>query len=182
MKKVVLYACLLNLTLLVIFPYSKASQAGKLDRLILSRSSQNPPRTLSWEEEDALKTHSSAYVAPQEGQRQADKIDTLPGQPYGVNFDQYSGYVTVDQKAGRALFYYFVESPSYSSSKPLVLWLNGGNNNLNQLYADNLCFSVCPFYFLCSVMFFFSIYITISLTLENCGQMRLMQLRRPLRP
>ncbi|KAL6215519.1 hypothetical protein ACLB2K_014948 [Fragaria x ananassa] len=35
-------------------------------------------------------------------------------------------YVTVDPKAGRALFYYFVESPQDSSSKPLVLWLNGG--------------------------------------------------------
>ncbi|KAJ1410267.1 Serine carboxypeptidase, serine active site [Sesbania bispinosa] len=126
MKKFTLYACLLNLSLLVIFPCSKASQADKLDELILSRSSHNPPVTLSWEEEDALKTHSSAYVAPQEGLMLADKIVALPGQPYGVNFDQYSGYVTVDQEAGRALFYYFVESPYYSSTKPLVLWLNGG--------------------------------------------------------
>lgn len=130
MKTVALYACLLNLSLLVIFPYSKATQTNKLDELIQSRSSQNPPVTLSWEEKDTLKTHSSAYVAPQEGTFQADKIVALPGQPYGVNFDQYSGYVTVDQKAGRALFYYFVESPYNSSSKPLVLWLNGGKNNL----------------------------------------------------
>jgi len=131
MKKVSLYACLLlNLSLLVIFPYSKASQADKLDEFILSRKSHNPPKTLSWEEGDALKTLSSsaAYVAPQEGLRQADKIDTLPGQPYGVNFDQYSGYVTVDPEAGRELFYYFVESPYNSSTKPLVLWLNGGKH------------------------------------------------------
>ncbi|RDX89398.1 Serine carboxypeptidase II-3, partial [Mucuna pruriens] len=126
MKKVSLYACLLNLSLLVLLPYSKASQADKLDELILSKSSKNPPVTLSWAEEDALKTHSSAYVAPQEGLSQADKIVALPGQPYGVNFDQYSGYVTVDAVAGRALFYYFVESPYNPSTKPLVLWLNGG--------------------------------------------------------
>ncbi|CAK8566821.1 unnamed protein product [Lathyrus sativus] len=130
MKKVSLYACLLlNLSLLVIFPYSKATQADKLDELILSRSSQNPPKTLSWEEEDALKTQSSssAYVVPpQEGHMLADKIVTLPGQPYGVNFDQYSGYVTVDHEAGKELFYYFVESPYNSSTKPLILWLNGG--------------------------------------------------------
>ena len=63
----------------------------------------------------------------QEGPRQADKISALPGQPYGVKFDQYSGYVTVDPRAGRALFYYFVESPYNTSTKPLVLWLNGGN-------------------------------------------------------
>ncbi|KAI9082392.1 hypothetical protein K1719_035815 [Acacia pycnantha] len=62
----------------------------------------------------------------QEGFKKADKIRALPGQPRGVNFDQYSGYVTVDPKAGRALFYYFVESPYNSSTKPLVLWLNGG--------------------------------------------------------
>ncbi|KAH9695671.1 hypothetical protein KPL71_022874 [Citrus sinensis] len=41
-----------------------------------------------------------------------------------VKLDQHSGYVTVDAKAGRALFYYFVESAN-SSTEPLVLWLNG---------------------------------------------------------
>ncbi|XP_071722262.1 serine carboxypeptidase 1-like [Rutidosis leptorrhynchoides] len=56
----------------------------------------------------------------------ADKISYLPGQPKGVDFDQYSGYITVDAKAGRRLFYYFVESPTNASDKPLVLWLNGG--------------------------------------------------------
>ncbi|KAH9656193.1 Carboxypeptidase [Citrus sinensis] len=47
------------------------------------------------------------------------------GQPNGGEIDQHSGYVTVDAKAGRALFYYFVESAN-SSTEPLVLWLNGG--------------------------------------------------------
>lgn len=69
---------------------------------------------------------STAYIGPQEGLKEADKIEKLPGQPYGVEIDQYSGYVTVDPKAGRALFYYFVESQN-SSTKPLVLWHNGGN-------------------------------------------------------
>lgn len=151
MKKLSLYTCLLNLSLLVIFPYSKASQADKLDSLILSRSSQNPPVTLSWEEHDALKTHPSAYVEPQVELMQADKIDTLPGQPDGVNFDHYSGYVTVDPEAGRALFYYFVESPYYSSTKPLVLWLNGGKNNLrNWFYADTIVLLSVYFYLHCN--------------------------------
>ncbi|KAK6946142.1 Peptidase S10, serine carboxypeptidase [Dillenia turbinata] len=69
--------------------------------------------------------YNPVYIAPQDGLKQADKIGTLPGQPNGVDFDQYSGYVTVDPKAGRALFYYFAESID-ASSKPLVLWLNGG--------------------------------------------------------
>ncbi|MQL94371.1 hypothetical protein Taro_027022 [Colocasia esculenta] len=64
-------------------------------------------------------------VLPQQGLKEEDKIAKLPGQPRGVDFDQYGGYVTVDQKAGRALFYYFTEAPE-PASKPLLLWLNGG--------------------------------------------------------
>lgn len=71
-------------------------------------------------------TYSPVYLGSQEGKMEADKITKLPGQPDGVNFDQYAGYVTVEPVNGRALFYYFVESPDNSSSKPLVLWLNGG--------------------------------------------------------
>ncbi|KAM3310233.1 hypothetical protein ACQJBY_031114 [Aegilops geniculata] len=56
----------------------------------------------------------------------ADKISALPGQPEGVDFDQYGGYVTIDGHNGRALFYYFVESPGNPAAKPLLLWLNGG--------------------------------------------------------
>ncbi|CDP08505.1 unnamed protein product [Coffea canephora] len=55
----------------------------------------------------------------------ANKIIALLGEPNAMNFDQYSGYVTVDPKAVRALFYYFTESQN-PSTKPLVLWLNGG--------------------------------------------------------
>lgn len=54
-----------------------------------------------------------------------DKITQLPGQPQ-VGFQQFSGYVTVDEHKQTALFYYFVEAEIYPSSKPLVLWLNGG--------------------------------------------------------
>ncbi|KAL6272479.1 hypothetical protein ACE6H2_023171 [Prunus campanulata] len=56
---------------------------------------------------------------------EADKITSLPGQPQ-VSFQQYAGYVTVDEKQQRALFYYFVEAETDDTSKPLVLWLNGG--------------------------------------------------------
>ncbi len=35
-------------------------------------------------------------------------------------------YVTVDEAAGRALFYVMVESESSPASDPLLLWLNGG--------------------------------------------------------
>jgi serine carboxypeptidase-like clade 2 len=57
-----------------------------------------------------------------------DKLLSLPGQPR-VSFQQYAGYVTVDENQDRALFYYFVEAESDPASKPLVLWLNGGASN-----------------------------------------------------
>ncbi|XP_010549997.1 PREDICTED: serine carboxypeptidase-like 25 [Tarenaya hassleriana] len=56
---------------------------------------------------------------------EADRITSLPGQP-DVTFEQYSGYVTVDVVAGRALFYWLTEASLLPSSKPLVVWLNGG--------------------------------------------------------
>ncbi|XP_057787447.1 serine carboxypeptidase 1-like [Salvia miltiorrhiza] len=73
---------------------------------------------------DTLRNYAPVYVGIQHGLRDADKISSLPGQPQ-VNFSQYSGYVTIDPVAGRALFYYFTQS-EHPSDKPLVLWLNGG--------------------------------------------------------
>ncbi|XP_038971807.1 serine carboxypeptidase II-3-like isoform X2 [Phoenix dactylifera] len=75
----------------------------------------------------ALFSDLSSKTYPQRGLKESDKIIKLPGQPEGVDFDQYGGYVTVDMEAGRALFYYFAEAASADpSSRPLVLWLNGG--------------------------------------------------------
>ncbi|KAJ7976577.1 Carboxypeptidase [Quillaja saponaria] len=54
-----------------------------------------------------------------------DKIVRLPGQPH-VTFQQFSGYIPVDENKQRALFYYFVEAETNPASKPLLLWLNGG--------------------------------------------------------
>jgi len=34
--------------------------------------------------------------------------------------------VTVNESAGRSLYYYFVEATNTKNSSPLVLWLNGG--------------------------------------------------------
>ncbi|CAM8898861.1 unnamed protein product [Rhodiola kirilowii] len=54
-----------------------------------------------------------------------DLVTNLPGQPT-VDFKHYAGYVTVDEKKGRALFYWFYEAAVNPEQKPLVLWLNGG--------------------------------------------------------
>ncbi|KAH9321429.1 hypothetical protein KI387_016068, partial [Taxus chinensis] len=61
----------------------------------------------------------------QDGLQKNDRITALPGQPSNIAFAQYSGYVTVDAQAGRALFYYLAEAAEDTSTKPLLLWLNG---------------------------------------------------------
>ncbi|CAI9098808.1 OLC1v1035518C3 [Oldenlandia corymbosa var. corymbosa] len=58
-------------------------------------------------------------------QQELDRIISLPGQPK-VSFAQFSGYVTVNEKNGRALFYWLTEAITSPEKKPLVLWLNGG--------------------------------------------------------
>ncbi|KAA3458978.1 serine carboxypeptidase 2-like [Gossypium australe] len=106
--------------------YVEANEAEVLGNFLKSRlSKKSSPAVHSWAWLNE-KTGNSPYIQPQDGSMEADKIGALPGQPNGVDFNHYSGYVTVDSKAGRALFYYFAESPDKSSTNPLVLWLNGG--------------------------------------------------------
>jgi hydroxymandelonitrile lyase/serine carboxypeptidase-like clade 2 len=60
-------------------------------------------------------------------QREDDRILGLPGQPNGVAFGMYGGYVTIDDHNGRALYYWFQEADADEpGGAPLVLWLNGG--------------------------------------------------------
>ena len=121
------------------FPiFCNSSQTDNLFKLLKSRKSQNPPNTELWAGLDNDDDNfSPVYIGPQDGLKKADKINALPGQPKGVDFDQYAGYITIDPKAGRALFYYFVESPQNSATKPLVLWLNGGKHSTT--YFNFIC-------------------------------------------
>lgn len=68
------------------------------------------------------RAHGHHHIKQEE---EADRIISLPGQPI-VSFQQFSGYVTVNHFAGRALFYWLTESSHLPLSKPLVIWLNGG--------------------------------------------------------
>ncbi|CAM6105507.1 unnamed protein product [Calypogeia fissa] len=80
-------------------------------------------------------TVAVAYARPEEhirqvvtesGKFESHRISSLPGAPE-VGFEQYSGYVTIDEKAERALFYWFFEADVKDpQSAPLTLWLNGG--------------------------------------------------------
>ncbi|TVU18546.1 hypothetical protein EJB05_34652 [Eragrostis curvula] len=75
----------------------------------------------------ALSSHLRPTAAASTGQGYvADRIGQLPGQLAAVDFAMYSGYVKVDEPAGRALFYWLQEAPAVAQPAPLVLWLNGG--------------------------------------------------------
>ncbi|ERN07063.1 serine carboxypeptidase II-2 [Amborella trichopoda] len=65
-----------------------------------------------------------------------DRVLKLPGQAFDVSFAHYSGYVTVNKEAGRALFYWFFEAVDDPSSKPLVVWLNGGPGCSSIAYGE----------------------------------------------
>ena len=83
------------------------------------------------EVENGAETESHK-IHPQEGLKEKDRIDMLPGQPH-VGFSQYGGYVTIDESKGKALYYYFAEAPLSKKSLPLLLWLNGGTYAVNSI-------------------------------------------------
>ncbi|KAJ4724618.1 Carboxypeptidase [Melia azedarach] len=136
MKLALFTGLLLSFSLVASLSFSEANQQQKqlgdnlILRLLKSRRSESSVSRHSWEAFKKKKVYSrqaNFQFQPQDyGSMEHDKITALPGQPNGVNFQQYAGYVTVDPQAGRALFYYFVESPENSSTNPLVLWLNRG--------------------------------------------------------
>ncbi|KAM0834470.1 hypothetical protein ACQ4PT_063579 [Festuca glaucescens] len=113
-----------------------ASQEDQLMRFIESKakkrqtaratSAYGPEEKDPWAHPGSFSHLPTKCPSPPAGTKAADKITALPGQPPRVNFDQYSGYVTVSEKHFRELFYYFVEAPYEAASKPLILWLNGG--------------------------------------------------------
>ncbi|KAM0881647.1 hypothetical protein ACQ4PT_032809 [Festuca glaucescens] len=108
--------------------HADASQQAQLREFILSRRSSSnsvyEPR-VGTAATNSLRAESFS-VTDQTSLKDVDMIAALPGQPNGVSFSQYSGYVTVDENNGRALFYYLVEAATDPAAKPLVLWLNGG--------------------------------------------------------
>jgi len=69
---------------------------------------------------------SSCSLSLASNQRDADRVARLPGQPESPSVSQFAGYVTVNERHGRALFYWFFEAQTTPEEKPLLLWLNGG--------------------------------------------------------
>ena len=121
-------ASVLVLLCVVVSRIECSSQVHALSRLYLSKRGVGGSSTMDTSHFKAvkdLKPSSLRSAANQEGLRKRDLIRRLPGQP-PVSFDQYGGYVTVNESAWRSFFYYFVEASKSKDSSPLLLWLNGG--------------------------------------------------------
>ncbi|KAK9060363.1 hypothetical protein SSX86_021067 [Deinandra increscens subsp. villosa] len=108
------------------------SRANQAETLMSFRRLKNQARVINAADE-SLVTESGFEETETDdnGRRMEDDYihGGLPGQPLsskGSIFKQYAGYINVDRLNGRSLFYYFVEAIHEPSSKPLVLWLNGG--------------------------------------------------------
>ncbi|XP_028080431.1 serine carboxypeptidase-like 40 [Camellia sinensis] len=123
-------ACLLvffflSISLFVDISHGK-KQSEALDDLYRGKLKKNSAIDTSLFE--AIRHVDGVEVYPQEGLKERDRIVRLPGQP-NVEFTQYGGYVTLNESAGRAFYYYFVEAQGQQQSNhslPLLLWLNGG--------------------------------------------------------
>ncbi|KAL6209044.1 hypothetical protein ACLB2K_019987 [Fragaria x ananassa] len=68
----------------------------------------------------------SLVPLPTQSAPEAALITQIPGFNGTLPSKHRSGYVTIDERNGRNLFYYFVESERKPSEDPVVLWLNGG--------------------------------------------------------
>jgi len=73
----------------------------------------------------------------------ADRITSLPGLAAPLPFDMFSGYITVDESHGRALFYWFVESANEPSTDPILIWLQGGPGCSSLIGCVRWCMPDC---------------------------------------
>lgn len=76
----------------------------------------------------ALRREPLTFTDDESGEYEADRIVSLPGQP-AVEFAMFAGYITVNERAGRAHYYFFVEAEDNPEDKPLVFWFNGGQSS-----------------------------------------------------
>ncbi|KAL5995231.1 hypothetical protein ACLOJK_025289 [Asimina triloba] len=126
------YLCFLLLSFLFCniapLPTDASSQTHALTKLWKAKRAARLPTAAADFETKIFRANDVIVPQLPGSSKESDKIVKLPGQPHdNVDFAHYGGYITVDEEAGRALFYYFAEATRYQhAARPLILWLNGG--------------------------------------------------------
>ncbi|KAK7258207.1 hypothetical protein RIF29_32730 [Crotalaria pallida] len=119
-------SCLILVSFLIILSFFVAEICGNKQVRALDNFHKSKFREGAQIDRSDFKAQEiDVIVHSQEGLKEKDRIERLPGQPQ-VKFSQYGGYVTIDKVAGSAFYYYFVEAERSKESLPLLLWLNGG--------------------------------------------------------
>ncbi|KAF8017745.1 hypothetical protein BT93_H2827 [Corymbia citriodora subsp. variegata] len=91
---------------------------------LVTTSVQTPPETEQQQQQKKAFPPEGEGVLSQDSE--SDRVINLPGQPSTPSISHFSGYITVSEAHGRALFYWFFEAQSRPSQRPLLLWFNGG--------------------------------------------------------
>ncbi|XP_010520852.1 PREDICTED: serine carboxypeptidase-like 20 isoform X2 [Tarenaya hassleriana] len=73
-----------------------------------------------------FRTNTKSITPPSLRAPESALVTTLPGFNGTLPSKHYAGYVTIDEKRGKNLWYYFAESEKDPAEDPVVLWLNGG--------------------------------------------------------
>ncbi|GLJ12251.1 hypothetical protein SUGI_0187350 [Cryptomeria japonica] len=103
MKNLILLAIVFAI---LVHPSHQLSRHEVLSKFVERRRSRVRSEAKEWEAPSiSSKYEWNLNQYAQDGLQENDKISSLPGQPVGITFAQYGGYVTVDAEAGRALLY-----------------------------------------------------------------------------
>ncbi|XP_039834584.1 serine carboxypeptidase 1-like [Panicum virgatum] len=129
--------CNLLAILLLAVPLANATldQAALLRQFIASRSRaqsldlEGPAETDPWADPASSFGHLPTDCKNPKGSKEADRITALPGQPPRVNFEQYAGYVTVDEEHDRS-------SSTTSSSPPTTPPPSPSSSGSTEVYID----------------------------------------------
>ena len=98
--------------------------AGTVGTTMFLGSSRGPPTPDNMHRPSKKPTRQDIHSYTPEAQQ--DWIPHLPGLHYDPGFNQFAGYLTVDEDHGRHLFYWYVESQGNPEEDPVALWTNGG--------------------------------------------------------
>lgn len=78
----------------------------------------------NWQDERSYTSQPSIYVGFAQLHPASPPVHSILPAPSSCR--HYGGYITVDEEAGRHLYYYMAMSEGDPAGDPVMLWMNGG--------------------------------------------------------